>query len=51
MWFQRNRKVWGKKDIHKIEAIGKVKHDVKFRAMISGLNRISAEDINYFVGL
>ena len=51
VWFQRNRKIWSKETICKTEAISKIKHDVKSRAMTNGLSKCLIEDANWFMGL
>ena len=51
VWYQRNRVVWRKEEMQKSEVCKRVKHDVKNRIKVLGTNKISAEDIRWFVDL
>ena len=51
VWFQRNRKLWRKEVIQKAEVLKRVKYDVKNRARTAGINKISIENIGWFVEL
>ena len=51
VWYQRNRKIWHREEIEKIELIQRVKMDVKTRAVIVGLKKSSLEDNRWFLGL